>query len=88
MFRVDVLQNQWLILALGGGVAVLFCVVLLFLALWRPRETAPSEGTVQRPSVFGWLRSFMPWLLVLVALALAAFMAVYVAGAVRRPPNW
>ena len=88
MFRVDVLQNQWLILALGVGVAALFAFILLFLALWRPREEAPIEATAERPSVFGWLRSFMPWVVILVALVIGAFMVAYAVGAMRRPPNW
>jgi H+/Cl- antiporter ClcA len=84
MLHLDVLQNQWLILALVGGAAVLFAVILLFTALWRPREEEESaaEGTepVRRP--------FMPWLIILLFGATAVFMAVYVLRATLRPPNW
>jgi hypothetical protein len=85
---MDVLQGQWLILALGLGLGVLFACILLFMALWRPREDAAAEGVPAPSSVPSWLRSFMPAVLVLLALGLAAFAVVYVVSAMRRPPNW
>ena len=83
MLHLDVLQNQWLILALVGGAAVLFAVILLFTALWRPREeedAAEGAGPVRR--------SFMPWVIVLLLGATAVFMAAYLLRAMLRPPNW
>jgi phosphoglycerol transferase MdoB-like AlkP superfamily enzyme len=74
MFRLDVLQNQWLIFTLIGGAAILSATILLFVALWRPRDQAP--------------RHFMPWLLILLFGAAALFAAVYVAHAIARAPNW
>ena len=83
MLRLDVLQNQWLIFALIGGTGFLFAVILLFTALWRPREeeeAADGAGPARR--------SFMPWVIVLLIGATAVFMAVYMLRATLRPPNW
>lgn len=83
MLHLDVLQNQWLMFALVGGAAIVFAVILLFTALWRPREeAAAAEGAGPAR------RSFMPWLIVLLFGATAAFAAAYVLRAVLRPPNW
>ena len=75
MFRLDVLQNQWLILTLVGGMAILLATVLLFVALWRPRDEAPR-------------RPFMPWFLILLLGSALLFAAVYVTHAIVRTPNW
>jgi fatty acid desaturase len=75
VFRLDVLQNQWLIFALVGGAAILFATILLLVALWRPRDEVPR-------------RHFMPWLIILLFGCTLLFVAVYVARAILRPPNW
>ena len=84
MLRLDVLQNQWLIFSLVGGTAIVFAVILLYMALWRPREeeeaAAEDAGAVRR--------SFMPWLIILMFGAAAVFAAAYVLRATLRPPNW
>jgi len=83
MLHLDVLQNQWLIFALVGGTAILFAMILLFMALWQPREEeeAAEEAGPAR-------RSFMPWVIILLFGATAAFMAAYLLRAALRPPNW
>jgi len=75
MFRLDVLQGQWLAFTLVGGTAILFATILLFVALWRPRAEGP-------------LRSFMPWFLILLFGGQLLFAALYVARAIMRTPNW
>jgi heme/copper-type cytochrome/quinol oxidase subunit 2 len=84
MLHLDVLQNQWLFFALVGGAAIVFAVILLFTALWRPRE---EEGTVtEGAGSVG--RSFMPWVIILIFGATVVFMAAYTLRAILRPPNW
>jgi hypothetical protein len=82
MLHLDVLQNQWLMFALVGGAAILFAMILLFMALWRPREEEAAEGAGPVR------RSFMPWVVILLFGATAAFMAAYLLRAALRPPNW
>ena len=41
MFRLDVLQNQWVILALAGGLGLMGLMLLMYMALWRARGRVP-----------------------------------------------
>ena len=81
---LNVLQNQWLALAMFGGLVMLVLLVLLYIAIWKPRETAEetagaSEQHVdEKLTVRQWLRSFMPWFLIFVYVAVAVYWAVYV----------
>ena len=84
MLHLDVLQNQWLIFALVGGAGIVFAMILLFTALWRPREEEDASAEGAGPA----RRSFMPWVLILLFGATAVFMAVYTVRAILRPPNW
>ncbi|MBE3070152.1 MAG: hypothetical protein IMZ66_07930 [Planctomycetes bacterium] len=86
MFRLDVLQNEWLLLALAGGTVLVLLVVLAYLALWRPREReAPAAGDAgeHEPG-----RAPVPWVLILVYAAVAVYVVVYTFSKVRNPPNW
>lgn len=70
MFRLDVLQSQWVIAALGGAAALVLGLYLAYQAGW-----SPAAGRVPR-------------LLVVVYVLAAAFVLVYTAMAMIRPPNW
>jgi len=82
MFRLDVLQMQWLTVALAVGLFLVLCVALLCRALWRPR---PEDGLpAARKSALG----FLPALLVLTYAGVLLFAVVYTACMARQPPNW
>jgi F0F1-type ATP synthase assembly protein I len=83
MLRFDVLQNQWLILALVGGSALVLAVVLSYLALWRGQGGA-EEADAEAPAEHG----RMPWILVLVYAATVLFGILYVLARAVEPPNW
>jgi uncharacterized BrkB/YihY/UPF0761 family membrane protein len=84
MLQYSVQQNQWLIMALFGGFALVLLSVLGYLALWRPRQPQ-AEGSAS----FGrWTRSYLPWVLVVVYVAAAVFMVIYVWMRAASPPNW
>ena len=87
MFRLDVLQNQWLVLALAGGLVLVLCVALYYLALWRPRPGVNAQPTPKQP-VLNWLLSFLPALLVLTYISVLVFAVVYTLAMARHPPNW
>ena len=85
MFRLDVLQDQWLILALFGGTALVLAVVLAYLALWRRREGEPADGpaAAERSDSHG-----VPWVMIFVFAATALFALAYLLMRAAAPPNW
>jgi hypothetical protein len=87
MYRLDVLQTQWIVLALAGGSVLVLIVVLCYLALWRPRldPAAPASG---KRSVLQWLRSFLPAILIVTYVLVLVFVIAYTLAVVRHPPNW
>jgi heme A synthase len=78
MFRLDVLQNQWLIVAMAGGTALVLVLVLAYLAVWRgARGGAEGEGPRR-----------VPWLLILIYAVTLVYALIYVAMAALDPPTW
>lgn len=85
MLRLNVLQVRWVILAVFGGFSLVLVGVLCYLALWRRRE---PEGASPETSLRQWLRSYVPWVLVLTYASAFAYAVVYVVMRALRPPNW
>jgi|WetSurMetagenome_2_1015567.scaffolds.fasta_scaffold401748_3 hypothetical protein len=83
MFQLYVMQNQWLMLALIGGTALLLVFLLGYPALWRPREPM-AEKTPEKQS----LLAFMPWILVVLYGVTIVYAVVYVIRMAGHPPNW
>jgi len=91
VWSYNVLQSQWLWLALFGGAVIVMGVVLICLSLWRPRGEMIDEDAVvtsrQNPSLRQWA-AFIPWLLVATFAALAVYSIGYVLYMAQRPPTW
>ena len=86
-FLFEVLRNQWLVLAIGGGLILLLLAMLLYLAIWRPREKLESERT-RDESGWGHTWRHIPLILILtyvVAVIYAIAFSIYVSNS---PPNW
>lgn len=92
MFRLNVLQNQWIILALAGGLALLLGLVLAYRALWKQRGdlvSAERVGQASRQRTAGpWLRTFMPWFLLVTYISALLFAVIYTLVMGYNPPNW
>ena len=91
MFRLSVLQYQWLFLALFGGAATIVGMVLAYLAIWRPRKSPDrevAESGYEGCSGLRWYISFMPWVLTLTYVAAIVFGILYAIDKIIRPPNW
>ena len=82
MMRLDVLQAQWLWLALLGGSALVLAIVLAYLAIWRTGRN--GDGRAVTPSGSG----KTPWVLILVYVATLVFALGYVIMRAVVPPNW
>ena len=78
MLRLSILQDQWLILALLGGLAFVLVVVLSYVAIWRPRGGAATRQ----------LRSAVPWVLVATIVFAVLYVVIYTIRTALYPPNW
>ena len=87
MFRTDVLQNQWLMLALIGGLALVVAMALAYLALWRPRDGAAGESGSQGGPAPARPRWIIPWIIILAFVFAVIFILAYTWMAVFNPPN-
>jgi len=91
MLNLYVQQHQWIIITLLTGVALMLLFCLTYSAMWRPRgeeeksETAKVRGT---RGFFRWVLSFVPWVLILLAITSISFTVVTVLAKACRPPNW
>ena len=84
-------QNQWVVVALLGGVALALLFWLTCQALWRPREEEKREPLIRITgpiSFFQWLLTFMPWALVLVITATTLYTITHLLAAAKQLPNW
>jgi uncharacterized Tic20 family protein len=91
MFRLEVLQHQWVMLMLFSGTAVVLATCLAYMMIWRPRKDsaqAVAESGYEGISAVRWYVSFMPWILTLVFGGVFVFAIVYAVISVKRPPNW
>ncbi len=84
MLRFDVLQNDWVILAILGGIALVFYTAIAYLDMWTPRKM--KDGKTER----GWLTWWqgIPWVLKVTYAALIIFVVIYTIYRAIVPPNW
>ncbi len=82
MMRLDIFQNQWLALALAGGVVLVLAIVLVCVETWGAgnRTAAPAQPAPETRR--------MPWFMILIYAATAVFALIYVAMRALAPPNW
>jgi hypothetical protein len=88
MFYLNILQNQWLILALLGGVGLMLLFVLFYWPFWSGRDQAQPNGVDGQPTAATPHHRYMPWVLVVLYLATVIYALVYVFQNAAQPPNW
>ena len=91
MLHLYVLQNQWIIMSLLVGVALVLAMCLTYQAMWLPRRIEEQSEEIKVKDVksfFIWLTRFLPWILVLVIVATTAFTILKVIENAQIPPNW
>ena len=89
MLRLDVLQNQWLILALVGGTALVLFVALAYVAVWRGVRNGDASSPLREQGVGPERPAHsIPAIVVVFWVAAAAYAVVYVVLAIMNPPTW
>lgn len=82
MYRLSVLQNQWLILALLGGIILMIGFVSVYLMMWRPRIDSPQPVSGAKA-----LTKWIPWVLYALIISIVVFQVVYSLILAFNPPN-
>jgi len=91
MLYLYVLQNQWIVITLLSGVALTLLFCLAYQALWLPRGIEGKSAQIKVKdfsSFLVWLRSFMPWVVILLVLASLSFTVFEILENASIPPNW
>ena len=84
-------QHQWIIITLLVGTALMLVFCLTYSAMWRPRGEEEKSETIKVKGIvtfFQWFLSFVPWVLILLAITSISFTVATVLAKACRPPNW
>jgi len=85
MYRLEILQTQWVILSLAGGILTLLLILLAYMGMWRPRE---NEGLTEPQGTWRDAWRYMPWFLIFSFIATGLYNLIYVIIVSMYPPNW
>jgi uncharacterized protein involved in cysteine biosynthesis len=91
MLYLYVQQHQWIVMTLLIGVALVLITCLTYQAMWQPRgvEEKSEVIKVKGPKSFvAWIKSFLPWVVLLVILISVAFTIATLVAKSGKPPNW
>jgi hypothetical protein len=83
MLNLNVLQAQWVILALLGGAALALAVFLYYLTSGRSEKDKEVGPSTFLPTCYR-----IPWILILLFVITAIYAIIYVYQRSSRPPNW
>lgn len=91
MLDLEIQRNQYLVLGIVGGMALVLGWVLAYVAMWRQRELGGEETVAHasgKRTVLSWLHSFMPWVLVILYVGAVVYAVAYTYMTWKNPPNW
>jgi hypothetical protein len=91
MLYLYVQQNQWIGITLLAAIALMLVFCLVYQAMWQPRGVEGQAETIKVKDLktfFLWLRSFVPWAIVIVVLISFAFTIATLLAKTNKPPNW
>ena len=88
MLELNVLQTQWLMMALAGGIVVTLAIIMSYFAIWQPRHgRAAAPRAHHGPAWSRWFAD-IPWILIFVFVAGILFIIAYTIDKSIHPPNW
>jgi len=86
MFRYELLRNEWVLLILFGGTALVFYVVLYYFDFWqpRPRDEATGKHKLKFLSAF----EGIPWSIKIIIFLIVVIMTTYAIVRIIYPKSW
>jgi type II secretory pathway component PulM len=91
MLYLYVQQHQWIVMTLLIGVALVLITCLTYQAMWQPRGVEEKSEVIEvkgPKSLVAWIKSFLPWVILLVILITVAFTIATLVAKSSKPPNW
>jgi hypothetical protein len=88
MFNLNVLQAQWVILAMLGGAVLALAVFLYYLTPGRAEDKKTASEQTDAEYVERSSHRRVPWILILLFVITAIYSLIYVYQRSSRPPNW
>ena len=87
MFNMSVIHNQYLIIALLGGIEIALLLILGYIAMWIPR--VEKNGHYQGfNGGFKTVLLYHPWIVLLFYIGITAYAIWFFVHFAIYPPNW
>jgi len=83
MLHLEYLQNQWLMLSLLLGLALVLLLAAAYMAFWRRREEGEGEAAAGPKR-----RVRLPWFMAVIFVGITLWGVIYTVWMVFYPPNW
>lgn len=87
MFKYELLRNQWAVLALCGGIALVFYFIVLFYDYHRDRKTKADNPTEYETEYLGVWQA-IPWTVKITVALIFIFAVIYSVNALTHPKSW
>ena len=85
MFRYDTLREQWAIMAIFVGIALVLYFIVYYLDLEKPRKRKPG-GEYETNYLSAW--DGIPWSLRITAVIIVISMILYLIQHIINPNSW
>ncbi len=86
MYQLNILQNQWAILAITAGISLMLIVVISYVTIWHPR--VDRKYWVTEKSSWREALGNIPWVLLFTYGGILVMTIVVMLYYARHPANW
>lgn len=86
MVQLSILQNQWVILGITSGIALVFLIAISYMAIWHPRVN--RKYWVTQDSAWRGAFGSIPWILLFTYAGIAVMAMLVLLHYSRHPANW
>jgi hypothetical protein len=87
MMYSDIQRTEWILLALGTGLTLVFIIILSHLEGARPRPHQAKQLAAMRPD-WRLVGLALPWVIILLSAGSLVLGLLYFFYRMKNPPNW